>query len=131
MKSIARTVLAISLATAGGVTFAATPYPSSAQETTSLSQVFPNIQTHADLHRSDVPSHASVTYPSSVADVMALSDVFPELQTYAELRRDVVLSNAPAWPSSANETTSLAELDGFSRGDSGSTYAGMPEPSTN
>src|ERR1700738_389960 len=112
MKRIAQTLLVISLATVGGATFAATPtYPSSAPETTSLSSEFPNMQTYADMHRNDAANQAAMTYPSGGVEQMPLSREFPNLRSYADLHRNdsVVVSGASGFPSSANETTSMAE----------------------
>jgi hypothetical protein len=135
MKRIAQSLLVVSLATTGVAALAATPsYPSSAQETTSLSSQFPNMRTYADSHRDDVASQPAMTYPSAAIEQMPLSSVFPNIQTHADLHRidPVVVSSMPTFPSSANETTSLAELGLVPGVDSGgSIYAGVAEEPRN
>jgi hypothetical protein len=112
MKRIAQTLLLISLATTGAAAFAATPSsPSSADETTSLSSEFPNMQTYADQHRKDTANPPPMRYPSGGVQQMPLSAEFPNLRSYADMHRNdpAMVSSAPGFPSSANETTSMAE----------------------
>ena len=135
MKRIMQTLLVISLATAASAGFAATPsFPSSALDQTPLSSEFPNMQTYADLHRNDVANQAPMTYPSAGAETTPLSVSFPTLRSYADLHRSdpVAVASTPTFPSSANETTSMAEeglVPGLNSGTS--TYAGMTQPSRN
>ena len=129
MKRIAQTLLVISLATTGVAAFAATPsFPSSAQETTSLSSEFPNIRTYADSHLGDAATQAAMTYPSFGAQETPLSAEFPNLRSYADIHRNdsTVVASTPAFPSSANETTSMADeglVPGLNAGNS--AYAGL------
>jgi hypothetical protein len=134
MKRFAKTLLVLSLATASA-SFAATPsYPSSAQEQTPLSSEFPHMQTYADMHRNDAVSRGPMTYPSGAHETTPLSQSFPNLQSYADLHRNdsAAVASASSFPSSANETTSMAEeglVPGLNSGTS--TYAGMTQPSRN
>jgi len=134
MKRITQTLLVLSLATASA-SFAATPsYPSSADETTSLSSEFPNMQTYADKHRNDAANRAPMTYPSGGRETTPLSQSFPNLQSYADQRRNdpAAVASAPTYPSSANETTSMSEEGLVPGSNSGSTnYAGVAQPSHN
>jgi hypothetical protein len=112
MKRIAQTLLVISLATAAGATFAATPsYPSSAPETTSLSSEFPNMATYADSHRNEAANQQAMTYPSFGAQVYPLAGEFPNLRSYADIHRNdpVVVSSTSTFPASPNATISMAE----------------------
>jgi hypothetical protein len=135
MKRIAQTLLVLSLVTAASATFAATPsYPSSAQETISLASEFPNIRTYADTHRNDVANQPPMTYPSAGMQVTPLSAEFPNLRSYADFHRNdsVVVSSASAFPSSANETTSMADeglVPGLNSGIH--AYAGVAQPAHN
>jgi hypothetical protein len=135
MNRIAKTLLVLSFATAAGGAFAAQPtFPSSANETTSLSSEFPNVRTYADSHYGDAASQAAMTYPSGGVQQMPLSRTFPNLQSYSDLHRNdpVAVSSTPAFPSSANETTSMAEqglVPGVNNGSS--TYAGVAQPTHN
>jgi hypothetical protein len=112
MKRLAKTLLAVSLVTACGASFAATPsFPSSAPETTSLSSQFPNMRTYAAMHRNDAVHQAAMSYPSFGAQVYPLASEFPNLRSYADIHRNdpVVLSSTSTFPASANATTSMAE----------------------
>jgi hypothetical protein len=112
MKRIAQTLLVISLATAAGATFAATPsYPSSANETTSISSEFPNIRTYADIHRTDAGNQQLMTFPSAGLQEYPLSGEFSNLRSYADIHRNdpVVVSSTSTFPASPNATTSMAE----------------------
>src|ERR1700738_439061 len=135
MKRLAKTLLVVSLVTAGGASFAATPsFPSSAPETTSLSSQFPNMRTYANIHRNDAANQAAMTYPSFGAQVYPLAGEFPNLRSYADLHRNdpVVVSSTPGFPSSANETTSMAEeglVPGLNSG--ANAHAGVAQPTHN
>jgi hypothetical protein len=134
MKRIAQALLAISLATAGASFAATSSYPSSALDQTPLSSEFPSMRTYADMHRNDAVSQAPMTYPSGGPETTPLSTSFPNLQSYADLHRNdsTAVASASSFPSSANETTSMAEeglVPGLNSGTS--TYAGMTQPSRN
>jgi hypothetical protein len=132
MKRLAKTLLVVSLVTACGASFAATPsFPSSAPETTSLSSQFPNMRTYADMHRNDAGNQAAMTYPSFGAQVYPLAGEFPNLRSYADIHRNdpVVLSSTSTFPASPNATTSMAEeglVPGLANG--ASVYAGVAQP---
>jgi hypothetical protein len=131
MKRIKETLLVISLATASASFAATAAYPSSADEQTPLSSEFPNMQTYADLHRNDAAHQAPMTYPSAGQETTALSTSFPNLRSYADLHRNdsVAVASTPTFPSSANETTSMAEeglVPGLNR--STDAYAGVAQP---
>ncbi|MEA3155948.1 MAG: hypothetical protein QOK44_3537 [Betaproteobacteria bacterium] len=135
MKRIAQALLVVSLATTGAAAFAATPsFPSSAQETTSLSSEFPNIRTYADSHLGDAASQTAMTFPSGGVEQMPLSREFPNIRSYADLHRNdaVAVASTPTFPSSTNETTSMAS-EGLVPGLNGGTsaYAGVAQPSGN
>jgi hypothetical protein len=134
MKRIAQTLIAISLATAGASFAATSSYPSSALDQTPLSSEFPSMRTYADMHRNDANAQAPMTYPSAGPETTPLSTSFPNLQSYADLHRNdpVAVASAPTFPSSANETTSMADeglVPGLNSGTS--TYAGVAQPSRN
>jgi hypothetical protein len=134
MKRIKETLLVISLATASASFAATAAYPSSADEQTPLSSEFPNMQTYADLHRNDAAHQAPMTYPSAGAETTPLSVSFPNLRSYADLHRSdpVAVASTPIFPSSANETTSMAE-EGLVPGLNSATsaYAGVAQPRHN
>jgi hypothetical protein len=112
MKRIARTLLVISLATAGGAAFAATPtFPSSAQQETPLSQEFPNIGTYAQEHRDSAATQPSMTYPSIGAQEYPLSGEFPNMQTYKQEHRPdpAQASNTATFPYSVPAEESMAD----------------------
>jgi hypothetical protein len=132
MKRIAKTLVVISLATASAAAFAASSsFPSSAEETTSLSSEFPNMRTYGNSHLGDADSQAAMKYPSGGVQQMPLSTEFPNLQSYADTHRNdpAVVSSTPSAPSSANETTSMAEEGLVPDLNSGpSAYAGVAQP---
>ncbi|MGZ5140639.1 MAG: hypothetical protein ACXWCP_23235 [Burkholderiales bacterium] len=135
MKRIAQTLLAISFATAAAATFASTPsYPSSADETTSISSEFPNIRSYADMHRNDAGNQQLMTFPSAGLQEYPLSGEFPNLRSYADIHRNdpVVVSSTSTFPASPNATTSMAEeglVPGLNSGPS--TYASGAQPTHN
>jgi hypothetical protein len=107
MKRIASLLSAVAIATAAGSAIADSP--SSANETTSLSSIFPQIRTYADLHRNDLAKQESVAGPSSANETTSMASEFPRIVTYADLHRsDVVKQASSPFPSSVNETTSLS-----------------------
>jgi hypothetical protein len=135
MKRIAQRLLVISLVTAASATFATTPsYPSSAEEQTPLSSEFPNIGTYADSHRNEAVDQQPMIYPSGGIEQMPLSAEFPTLQSYADLHNAdaSAVASTPTFPSSANETTSMAE-EGLVPGLNGGTsvYAGIAQRTQN
>src|SRR5687767_11700680 len=103
MKRIAQSLLVASLATSVAALAATSSFPSSANETTSLSSVFPDMPTYADNHRDSAASQQAMTFPSGGVEQMPLVRVFPDMQTYADLHRNdpAVVANTP-FPSSAN-----------------------------
>jgi hypothetical protein len=113
MKSIARTLLVVTFATtAAGAIAADSPYPSSAPETYSQSDVFPNVQTYEQAHHASAMTQAPMPGPvAGRSDSYNATSVFPKMQTYADQHRNdsVHASNAATFPSSAPETTSMAE----------------------
>jgi hypothetical protein len=113
MNSIARTVLAVTFATAAAGAIAAnSPFPSSAQETYSQSDVFPNVQTYEQAHHASAMTQAPIPGPMpGRSDNYNATSVFPNMQTYADQHRNdpVQASNTSTFPSSAPETTSMAE----------------------
>ena len=134
MKRITQTLLVISLATASAG-FAATPsYPASAEEQRSLSSEFPNMPTYADSHRNEAVNQQPMIYPSGGIEQMPLSAEFPNLRSYADLHNTDAYAAArtPTFPSSANETTSMAE-EGLVPGSIIGTnaYAAVAQPSRN
>src|SRR5689334_5976479 len=62
MKRIGILLSAVTVAVASASAFAD---PSSADETSSFASSFPQITTHADLHRNDLVTQASTPFPSS------------------------------------------------------------------
>src|SRR3954469_18503310 len=81
MKRIAKTLVAVSLVTACSAM--AGSYPSSADETIALSDVFPNITTHQRMYRDDGVARAWSS-PASPNETTALSDSFPSIGSYAQ-----------------------------------------------
>jgi hypothetical protein len=98
MKRIASLLSAITIATAAGSAMA--DFPSSADETTSFTSIFPHVTTYADLHKNDVVKQASSPFPSSANETTSLSSTFPQMTTYADLHKDNVKrassGNAPS-----------------------------------
>ncbi|MGZ5164126.1 MAG: hypothetical protein ACXWIT_27155 [Burkholderiales bacterium] len=113
MKSFARTLLVMSfLSTAAGAIAAESPYPSSAPETYSQTDVFPNLQTYEQAHHASAMTQAPMPGPvPGRSDSYNATSVFPNMQTYADQHRNepVQASNTPTFPSSAPETTSMTE----------------------
>jgi hypothetical protein len=122
MKSIARTLLVVTFATtAAGAIAADSPYPSSAPETYSQSDVFPNVQTYKQAHHASAMTQAPMPGPvPGRPDSYNATSVFPNMQTYADQHRNdpVQASNTATFPSSASETTSMA-VEGLVPGVSG------------
>jgi len=133
MKRIAQALLVVSLATTGAAAFAATPsFPSSAQETTSLSSEFPTIRTYADSHLGGAAGQTAMKYPSGSMQQMPMSGEFANIRSYADLHRNdpVAVASTPTFPSSTNETTSMAG-EGLVPGLNGAlsnAYAGVTQP---
>jgi predicted glycosyl hydrolase (DUF1957 family) len=50
------------------------PFPSSANETTSLASEFPQIATYADSHRNDAVNQAASAFPSSANETTSMAD---------------------------------------------------------
>jgi hypothetical protein len=86
MKRTAQVIAALSMATA-----LSAMAQSSANETYALSDVFPNMVTHEQLHRSDPVGQARTSaYPSAGAQTIPLSQIFPNMVTYQDLHKDDV-----------------------------------------
>jgi hypothetical protein len=134
MKRIAKTLLVISLASATfGVFAASSASPSSAEETTSLWSEFPNMRTYADTRPGNAAAQPAMRYPSGGVEQMPQSAEFSNLRSYAALHRNdnPVAASTPAFPSSAEETTSMAEeglVPGVNGGASANAYAGFASP---
>jgi hypothetical protein len=113
MKIIARTLLVVTFATtAAGAIAADSPFPSSAPETYSQSDVFPNVQTYEQAHRSSAMTQAPIPGPAAGrSDNYNATSAFPNMQTYADQHRNdpVHASNTPTFPSSAPEVPSMAD----------------------
>src|SRR4051794_22179581 len=102
------TRLALVCILTSGSALAADIGPSSAPETTALSDSFPGIVSYADGHASDVAGSSTSPYPSSAAQTIPLSQEFPEMVTHADRHPNAVSQqNASAFPSDAPETTAL------------------------
>lgn len=86
MKPVAKLLSAAIIATASASAMA--QFPSSANETTSLWSIFPEMTTYADLHRNDPVRVADGPYPSSANETTALSTTVPPVTTFADLHRD-------------------------------------------
>jgi ribosomal protein L20 len=72
MKRIARTLVVVSLASAATAAVAAdTPYPSSAQQETPMSQEFPNSQTYKSEHRNDAGRQSRSLHSQRIASAKA------------------------------------------------------------
>src|ERR1700687_1367839 len=105
MKRIAKALVTVSLVTACSAMAAGASYPSSADETIALSDVFPNSVTHQQLHENDATQQASASpIPSSAAQTIPLSATFPNMVTYQDLHKDDAVKQVSAWayPSSAD-----------------------------
>jgi hypothetical protein len=113
MKSIARTLLVVTFATmAAGAIAADSPYPSSAPETYSQTDVFPNVQTYEQAHHASAMTQAPIPGPvAGRSDNYNATSVFPNMQTYADQHRNdaVHASNTATYPSSSPETPSMAD----------------------
>ena len=86
MKPVAKLLSAAIIATASASAMA--QFPSSANETTSLWSIFPEMTTYADRHRNDPVRVADVPYPSSANETTALSSTVPTTRTFADLHKD-------------------------------------------
>jgi hypothetical protein len=107
MKRIASVLSAVTIAISSASAMA--DFPSSVNDTTPLSSIFPNMTTYADLHKNDLVSRASVPDPSSVNDTTSLASEFPAIVTYADLHKnDVVRQASSPFPSSGDETIPLS-----------------------
>ena len=92
MKRTAQVIVALSMASA-----LSAMAQSSANETYALSDVFPNMVTHEQLHRSDPVRQAYTSpYPSAGAQTIPLSQTFPNMVTYQDLHKDVARSTSVA-----------------------------------
>jgi hypothetical protein len=112
MKRFAQTLLVISLATAGGAAFAATPtFPSSAQQEIPLSAEFPDMVTYQDLHRDTIASQPEIANPSSAQQEIPLSAEFPDMVTYKQEHRDTIASQpAMTWPAEVQNEVPMSAV---------------------
>jgi hypothetical protein len=113
MKRISRTLFVVTFATAAAGAIAAdSPFPSSAPETYSQSDVFPNVQTYEQSHHASAMTQAPIPGPVlGRPDSYNATSVFPNMQTYADQHRNdpVQVSNTPTFPSSPPEVPSMAD----------------------
>src|SRR5690349_10577192 len=109
MKTVIKRLALVCLLTSGSA-LAADVGPSSAPETTALSDSFPGIVSHADRHASEVAGSSTSRYPSSAGQTIPLSQEFPQMVTHADrYQGELAQQSASAFPSDAPETTALSD----------------------
>jgi hypothetical protein len=86
--------------------------------------------TYADRYVGDVSGQQALTFPSAAAEETPMAAEFPNAPTYSDLHRNdpVAVWRTPTFPSSANETTSMAD-EGLVPGVNSATaaYAGTAQ----
>jgi len=107
MKTAIKRLALVCILTSGSA-LAADIGPSSAPETTALSDSFPGIVSYADRHAGDVAGSSTSAYPSSAGQTIPLSQEFPQMVTHADRHlNDRAQQSASVFPSDGPETTAL------------------------
>ena len=113
MKRIATTLVIATLAGAVTAAMAAdSPFPSSADDTYSQTDVFPYMPTYEQEHHADASRQAAMAWPSGGRpDSYNATSVFPDMATYAqEHTNDPAYASAtPTFPYSVPDSESMAD----------------------